>query len=121
MLAPLLAGMSLPDPTLRLTAEQALQFYHDRRAELTLEQLHAPIASMKGWKQDYLDPWEGLDAEFVAQWAQFHARPLSLLTRTLRYICQWHWTYVIVAKVRQGFDWAVLLISTRPRIVRPSS
>lgn len=123
MLAPLLAGMSLPDPTLRLTAEQALEFYREHRAKLTTEQLNTPVPPMEGQRKSkyYLNPWRGLSAEFVAQWPQYHAHPPSLLTRLLRYVCQWHQTWIIVFKTRQNINWVGLFLSKSRQTVRPFS
>lgn len=115
MLAPLLAGMTMADPTDRFTAKSAIQFFHNRRAELTSEELSAPL-QFNPDKIDILDPWHGLHDEFVARWTRYRSPPPSLLAQLLRYICQYTWCHDLVVHVRLSVAWVRL--SSVQRLVR---
>lgn len=122
MLAPLLAGMTLPDASRRLTAEQALQFYHHRRNELSPDDIHAPIppSYMSYYKKDHKDPWEGLSEGFVRRWAMYHATPPSISTRVLRWLCRYDWVRACVSSFRWTVHSFVLLSSLAFRSVSPT-
>lgn len=111
--------MTLPDPSARFTAHEALQFFRDRCAELTAEDLRAPLQHSQR-KANFLDPWHGLDKEFVAKWAKYKAPPPSFLTQILRYICKYRWGHRFIVLVHQSIDWAKASLRRRSQKVRYS-
>ncbi|PPQ80617.1 hypothetical protein CVT25_001646, partial [Psilocybe cyanescens] len=89
MLAPLLDKMTTWDLNSRFTASEALQFFEERMAELSDEQLQVIF-----WDErlripyNEYDRWEGLPICFVERWKAYRVAPLPWHMRFLRSLCQ---------------------------------
>lgn len=104
MLAPLLDKMTTWDLNSRFTASEALQFFEERMAELSDEQLQVIF-----WDErlripyNEYDRWEGLPICFVERWKAYRVAPLPWHMRFLRSLCQRRYFYYIVPKTRMFF------------------
>lgn len=95
MLAPLLDKMVTRDVESRFTAEDALSFLRDRRAEMDDIQLMREPEEFRNemLSNDYetYDRWEGLPPDFVLRWSHFREPKLPYWTKALRWLCSFPW------------------------------
>ncbi|KAF9003278.1 kinase-like domain-containing protein [Cyathus striatus] len=103
MLAPLLDKMVTRNIQDRFTACQALQFLEEMRAELTEQQLAAPIdMTVHNENYEVYDRWMGLSAEFTARWTEYREPPMPRSTKILRAVCSYHpWLHHSIAWIRK--------------------
>jgi hypothetical protein len=83
------------------TASQALGFFEDMYAQLTLKQLNSrPPEEMSG-RWDTYDRWANLPEDFVQKWSNREPNP-SIMRILLCGLCKYswaHWTIVWVRRV----------------------
>ncbi|PPQ86316.1 hypothetical protein CVT25_005617 [Psilocybe cyanescens] len=104
MLAPLLDRMTTWDLDRRFTASEALQFFEERKSELTEEQLQADLYEAQiRFRYDNYDRWEGLPLDFVEKWKAYRTAPLPWHLRFLRRLRQLPYFYYVMPITRRFF------------------